>query len=241
MKLAVFAAAGFAAIAVAAHPASASTLISNSGFDDVSVTAASAGLTYPYVTLPNYAYPAGPNGLVTVGSWTYSLGSPGGGSGLVGYPPGAGPYFGGPAPLSGSQYAFIQDNGSISQTFNSSLAGMTTVSWYEAGRTNNGGSEYYNVIFNGSVINSYSTNASQGWTLETATVNLVSGSNTLEFLGTSVYNSANNTNDVTAFVENVNVSAVPEASTWAMLVLGFAGIGFMAYRRKQIGPQLRFS
>jgi hypothetical protein len=28
------------------------------------------------------------------------------------------------------------------------------------------------------------------------------------------------------------VSAVPEPSTWAMLLLGFAGIGFMAYRRK---------
>ena len=27
-------------------------------------------------------------------------------------------------------------------------------------------------------------------------------------------------------------SAVPEPSTWAMMVLGFAGIGFMAYRRK---------
>jgi hypothetical protein len=30
----------------------------------------------------------------------------------------------------------------------------------------------------------------------------------------------------------VNVSAVPEASTWAMVILGFAGVGFMAYRRK---------
>jgi hypothetical protein len=27
-------------------------------------------------------------------------------------------------------------------------------------------------------------------------------------------------------------SAVPEPSTWAMLILGFAGVGFMAYRRK---------
>jgi outer membrane lipase/esterase len=26
--------------------------------------------------------------------------------------------------------------------------------------------------------------------------------------------------------------AVPEPSTWAMMILGFAGIGFMAYRRK---------
>ena len=28
-------------------------------------------------------------------------------------------------------------------------------------------------------------------------------------------------------------AAVPEASTWAMLILGFAGVGFMAYRRKR--------
>jgi len=27
-------------------------------------------------------------------------------------------------------------------------------------------------------------------------------------------------------------AAVPEPSTWAMLLVGFAGIGFMAYRRK---------
>jgi hypothetical protein len=30
----------------------------------------------------------------------------------------------------------------------------------------------------------------------------------------------------------VTVTAVPEASTWAMVILGFFGIGFMAYRRK---------
>jgi hypothetical protein len=28
------------------------------------------------------------------------------------------------------------------------------------------------------------------------------------------------------------VSSVPEPSTWAMMILGFAGIGFMACRRK---------
>jgi hypothetical protein len=31
---------------------------------------------------------------------------------------------------------------------------------------------------------------------------------------------------------NVVASAVPEPSTWAMMILGFLGIGFMAYRRK---------
>jgi hypothetical protein len=30
----------------------------------------------------------------------------------------------------------------------------------------------------------------------------------------------------------IAVAAVPEPSTWAMMLLGFAGIGFMAYRRK---------
>jgi hypothetical protein len=32
-------------------------------------------------------------------------------------------------------------------------------------------------------------------------------------------------------LDNVVLSAVPEPSTWAMMILGFAGIGFMAYRR----------
>jgi hypothetical protein len=35
------------------------------------------------------------------------------------------------------------------------------------------------------------------------------------------------------------VAAVPEPSTWAMMILGFCGLGFMAYRRKQSGPTLR--
>jgi PEP-CTERM motif len=31
---------------------------------------------------------------------------------------------------------------------------------------------------------------------------------------------------------DLTISAVPEPSTWAMMILGFAGVGFMAYRRK---------
>ncbi|MES2193446.1 MAG: PEPxxWA-CTERM sorting domain-containing protein [Pseudomonadota bacterium] len=33
--------------------------------------------------------------------------------------------------------------------------------------------------------------------------------------------------------------AVPEPSTWAMMILGFAGVGFMAYRRKNHGAAFR--
>jgi len=33
-------------------------------------------------------------------------------------------------------------------------------------------------------------------------------------------------------LDDVSVTAVPEPATWAMMILGFAGVGFMAYRRK---------
>jgi len=40
--------------------------------------------------------------------------------------------------------------------------------------------------------------------------------------------------------DNLTVSsAVPETSTWAMMILGFFGVGFMAYRRKGGAPRLR--
>jgi hypothetical protein len=41
-------------------------------------------------------------------------------------------------------------------------------------------------------------------------------------------------------LDNIVIStAVPEPSTWAMMILGFFGIGFMAYRRKSRGPAFR--
>jgi hypothetical protein len=32
------------------------------------------------------------------------------------------------------------------------------------------------------------------------------------------------------------LAALPEPSTWAMMILGFCGLGFMAYRRKNSAP-----
>jgi len=32
---------------------------------------------------------------------------------------------------------------------------------------------------------------------------------------------------------DVAVAPVPEPSTWAMMILGFAGVGFIAYRRRK--------
>jgi hypothetical protein len=45
-------------------------------------------------------------------------------------------------------------------------------------------------------------------------------------------NASDNTQFVTATV-TTGVSGVPEPSTWAMMILGFAGVGFMAYRRRK--------
>jgi hypothetical protein len=36
----------------------------------------------------------------------------------------------------------------------------------------------------------------------------------------------------------VAISAVPEPATWAMIIIGFAGIGFLSYRRKN-SPRFR--
>jgi hypothetical protein len=49
------------------------------------------------------------------------------------------------------------------------------------------------------------------------------------------------TND--SFVIDIpgQVAAVPEPATWAMMILGFFGVGFMAYRRKQAEPALRLT
>ena len=38
-----------------------------------------------------------------------------------------------------------------------------------------------------------------------------------------------------------SVAAVPEPATWAMMILGFAGVGFMAYRRRQNSSAFRIA
>jgi PEP-CTERM motif-containing protein len=38
-------------------------------------------------------------------------------------------------------------------------------------------------------------------------------------------------NNFTVNDQTFTVSAVPEASIWAMMLIGFAGVGFIAYRR----------
>jgi hypothetical protein len=43
---------------------------------------------------------------------------------------------------------------------------------------------------------------------------------------------ANSSDNYGGTLGTFNISAVPEPSTWAMMILGFTGVGFMAYRRQ---------
>jgi hypothetical protein len=70
------------------------------------------------------------------------------------------------------------------------------------------------------------------------TVNLATGALTLDS------NYANNRGlgaAIGAAFVSENVAAVPEPSTWAMMILGFCGVGLMAYRRKLSGLALRLT
>ena len=70
------------------------------------------------------------------------------------------------------------------------------------------------------------TTANQ-WQTETLSFTADSASTTIEFLGDST-----NVNSRYIGLDDVSVSSsVPEASTWAMMLAGFASLGFVGYRR----------
>ena len=53
-------------------------------------------------------------------------------------------------------------------------------------------------------------------------------------LSFSAYNGGNGGTNVGPILDNVTLaSAVPEPSTWAMMILGFLGLGFVGYRRNR--------
>ncbi|AUC93544.1 hypothetical protein CWS35_03820 [Bradyrhizobium sp. SK17] len=51
-------------------------------------------------------------------------------------------------------------------------------------------------------------------------------------IGTAWANLTFNTGDTVILDVNSTVSSVPEPSTWAMMIIGFAALGFVAYRRR---------
>ena len=201
------------------------SLITNGDFENPQLSSNPAfGQNALPGTPNNYAYP-GYFAPTTVGGWTYN-----GGAGLIDTSQGANAWYGtgSPTGFSGNQYAFVQGTGAFSQEFTATTAGQAAISWLTGSRPDFGafnGNQTYEVLLNGNVIYIGSTSSGQNFTLTDATAALLAGSNTLEFLGLAK-------TDSTVFLDDVSVAAVPEASTWVMMLLGFFAVGFSIRRRR---------
>ncbi|MDN3275914.1 DUF642 domain-containing protein [Frankia sp. RB7] len=70
-----------------------------------------------------------------------------------------------------------------------------------------------------------STSHTLNYTFYSIAFSTLGGAETLSF-------ASNDSGAYGGVIGGVTISAVPEPSTWAMMMLGFAGLGFMAYRRR---------
>ena len=129
----------------------------------------------------------------------------------------------GSAASSGSSYAFLQNIGSISQTFTSSSAADYTFSFDLGLRgSQQGGTQTVSVLLDGQTV--WSGSPTSNWSSYSGSIpGVASGTHLLTFAGTNL----NKASDTTAFVDNVSmtVTAVPAPETYAMLM---AGLGLMA-------------
>ena len=155
-------------------------------------------------------------------SWTYFEGA-----GLInGHNPGA---FNGESGFVGDQYAFIQGSGSyISQTF-SATPGIGRIDWLQAGRPFNGccnGDQTLNVFLNGVLVGSGVSASNAALHAGNHPRRTFNSTNTLQFVGTVPA-------DNTAFLDEVSVTTVtptPLPATWTMMLIGFFGFSFFAFR-----------
>jgi len=110
------------------------------------------------------------------------------------------------------------------QSIASLPVGDYTVQFLLAGNMRGAASDTTVVSIGGTSFSFTPTN-SQPYTLQTLTFSNVAGKLSFVDLGPS--------DQIGNLIDNVVVTTgVPEPSTWAMMVLGFFGVGLLAYRRK---------
>ena len=135
-----------------------------------------------------------------------------------------------------------QEGGGVFQTF-TTAGGLATFSADIAAlytRTSGGlGLGLMSVLLDGIVMDTHDFGGVAGGpiTLRSEldfTTNLTAGQHILTLQATRLF--APGRGVTSQYFDNVSLDvvtpAVPEASTWAMMILGFAGVGFMAYRRR---------
>jgi hypothetical protein len=147
--------------------------------------------------------------------------------------------------VNGPYNAAPGEGGGVTQTFNTAggLASFSADIAFLFTRTSGtiGGLGLMSVLLDGVVMDSYSFGDVDGGPitlrgeLDFTTV-LSAGQHTLSLQSTRLFAPARGV--ASQYFDNVSLdvtAAVPEPSTWAMFILGFAGVGFLAYRRKQQG------
>ena len=131
------------------------------------------------------------------------------------------------------------EGGGVSQTF-TTTGGLATFSADIAAFTRVNGLTAFglmSVLLDGVVLDSFDfvgpgTSTTLRNTLD-FTTNLTAGQHTIQLQATRIF--APGGGVTSQYFDNVSLdveAAVPEPSTWAMLILGFVGVGFIAYRRR---------
>lgn len=155
------------------------------------------GFEVPNIGSGNYQY------VPTNGFWTFS-GTNGNGSGIVANGSG----FSNPSAPEGTQAAFVQSNGVISQVFAGFVPGMTYTIIYSAaqrGGASQHGGESWNVMIDNTVIQSNSP-GSTSYTDYSTTFVATAALHTLSFVGTDLAGGDN-----TVFLDNVQITIAPPA------------------------------
>ena len=128
--------------------------------------------------------------------------------------------------------------GSVSQSFATVAGGTYQVSFLMSGNPDGGPNPKtldVNVAGGDFFFNPASgpNHANMNWTPGSFFFVANSPTTTITFASTTCADGGNFPCAFGPALDNVSVSAVPEASTWLMMLLGFAGIGFAAYRRSR--------
>jgi hypothetical protein len=106
-------------------------------------------------------------------------------------------------------------------------AGSYVVSFYLAGNLRGAPGQTTQVTFGGQTItlNPSPIPNNQDYTFYSLTFVNAAASNL-------IFTDAGTADQQGTLLADVTVSSVPEASTWAMMIMGFLGVGFLAYRRR---------
>ncbi len=199
---------------------------SNPSSETVALASSVAGgFESPAIGAGNYKYNPGSGS----SGWTFG-GIAGDGSGIVSNGSG----FNNPAAPEGTQAAFLQSHGSVSQTFSGFAPGSSyTISYLAAQRPGN--QQSWDLVLDGNVIQS-NTPGSTSYSVYSATFTATAAAHTLALVGTNTAGGDN-----TVFVDNVQISIVAPATPNFSFEAPNIGTGSGAYRYAPTGGSWAFN